>query len=101
MLDSSSRLPISFKKLIIGHFQCKICQQIIVPPAIATQCRQSILGCSSCVNKWYSGEEALTKTCPACRADRGYNGTMILRGLDQFLIDVKKVCELDGLDNKD
>ena len=47
------------------------------------------------MNHWYSGDEALTKTCPACRADRGYNETMLLQGLDQFLIGVQQAIQTE------
>lgn len=47
------------------------------------------------MNHWYSGDEALTKTCPACRADRGYNETMLLRGLDEFLIGVRQAIQTE------
>ena len=48
-----------------------------------------------CVNRWHSGDEALTKTCPACRADRSYNETMLLRGLDEFLIGVRQAIQTE------
>ena len=47
------------------------------------------------MNHWYSGDEAITKTCPACRADRGYNETMLLRGLDEFLIGVRQAIQTE------
>lgn len=47
------------------------------------------------MNHWYSGDEALTKTCPACCADRGYNETMLLRGLDEFLIGVRQAIQTE------
>ena len=47
------------------------------------------------MNHWYSGDEALTKSCPACRTDRGYNETMLLRGLDEFLIGVRQAIQTE------
>ena len=38
-----------------------------------------------CVDTWYSGPEAMRKTCPMCRAERGCNETMILCGLSDFM----------------
>jgi len=38
-----------------------------------------------CANSWYSGPEAMMKTCPLCRAERGFTETMILNGLHDFL----------------
>ncbi len=65
------------------------------PPVIMCKCCKVVIGCESCVNAWYTGPEALTETCPACRAERGYSGMMILRGLDNFLTVVKKVIQTE------
>ena len=51
---------------------------------------KTILGC---LNSWYSGQEALTKTCPSCRAERGYNETMLLLGLNDFLTEIRKAIQ--------
>ena len=69
----------------------------MTPPVIATKCCKTLLGCEGCINGWYSGEDALTKSCPACRAERGYNDTLIVKGLDDFLEQVKEA--LDEGDN--
>ena len=54
------------------------------------------------MNEWYSGPNALIKTCPSCRAERGYNETMLLTGFDDFLTKVKKVIQTqDERDNED
>ena len=45
------------------------------------------------VNTWYSGAEAMTRTSPMCRAERGCNETMILRGLTDFMETIKKIYE--------
>ena len=55
------------------------------PPVVVAKCCKSILGCESCTNNWYSGPDAMTKTCPLCRAERGFTETMILNGLHDFL----------------
>ena len=88
------------QRLIRDAFQCKVCLSIpIKPPVIMSKCCKAVIGCEKCVNTWYTGPEALTKTCPACRAERGYSETMILRGLDGFLVEVKKVIQTE--DEKD
>ena len=84
-IDCTSRIPIGLKNLISESFKCKICHCTTTPPVIATKCCKCIIGCEVCINGWFSGEDALTKTCPNCRADRGYNETMPLKGLDDFL----------------
>ena len=51
---------------------------------------------------WFSGTDALTKACPSCRADRGYNETMLLRGLDDFLAQITKAVQTeDERDNEE
>ncbi len=94
-LSSSSNIPISLQRLIRDAFQCKICLTApMTPPVMLSKCCKSIIGCESCVNQWYSGEDALTKTCPNCRIERGYSETMLLRGLDSFLMETKEVVQL-------
>ena len=71
------------------HFSAAFCHVSVKPPVIITKCCKTVLGCSTCVNAWYSGQEALTKSCPNCRAPRGYNETMLLHGLDDFKVPVR------------
>ena len=95
-LTKDTRIPVGLKRLMRDAFKCNICHTVPVrPPVIVTKCCKKILGCEPCVNHWYSGDEALTKTCPACRADRGYNETMLLRGLDEFLIGVRQAIQTE------
>ena len=49
-----------------------------------------------CVDTWYSGPEIMTKTCPVCRAERGLNETMSLRGLTEFMEGIQKLYRSDG-----
>jgi len=92
--NAAMRVPLWLYRLIGDTFMCTICRSIpIKPPVIMTKCCKSILGCEACVNSWYSGEEALTKTCPCCRAERGYSETMLLRGLDSFLVEAAKIMQ--------
>ena len=41
------------------------------------------------MNKWYSGTNALTKTCPSCRTEHGHSDIFVLRGIDVFLLKMK------------
>lgn len=85
-LNEKSKLPMGLQRIIRDAFQCKICLSVpINPPVIMSKCCKVIIGCEACVNGWYTGTEALTKTCPSCRIERGYSETMVLRGLDSFL----------------
>ena len=48
------------------------------------------------------GSSALTKMCPSCRVKRGYNETMLLRGVDDFITEVQIVIQTqDEWDNED
>lgn len=77
--DTQSKLPIGLKRALQENFKCKICHSSpMQPPVVVAKCCKSILGCESCTNNWYSGPDAMTKTCPLCRAERGFTETMIL-----------------------
>ena len=91
-LNEKSNIPVGLQRIIRDAFQCKICLTIPVkPPVIMSKCCKVIIGCEICVNGWYTGSEALTKTCPSCRTERGYSETMLLRGL----LEVKKVIQTE------
>lgn len=71
-------------------FQCHICRSTpIAPPVIFTRCCHRILGCQTCVDAWYGGEDGISRSCPMCRFDRAYSETTTLRGLDDFLGAIK------------
>ena len=94
-LQKTTRIPLSLLKIMRDTFQCSICHVVPVkPPVIITKCCKTVLGCSTCVNAWYSGQKALTKSCPKCRAPRGYNETMLLHGLDDFITKANSLLEL-------
>ena len=87
-------VPFWLKRIICQSFECKMCLKVPIRPlVIKSKCCKTVLGCEVCVNGWYSGSEALTKHCPACRAERGYSETMLLRGLDSFLIEAKAMMQ--------
>ena len=93
-LTKNTPVPVALKRILRDTFKCTICHSVpIRPPVIITKCCKTILGCEACVNGWFSGPDALTKCCPSCRADRGYNDTMLLRGLDDFLSEVNVVFD--------
>ena len=95
-LSADSSIPMGLKCILRETFKCHICHTVLInPPVIVTKCCKTILGCESCINSWYSGEDALTKTCPSWRAARGYNETRLLRGLDDFLIQVRKAIQTE------
>ena len=91
-LTKDTKIPFGLKKVVGDSFKCKICHLApIKPPVIMSKCCKTLLGCDSCVNRWFSGDDALTKVCPFCKSERGYNETMQLKGLDDFMIKMKEV----------
>ena len=55
------------------------------PPIIFALCCKTIVGCQGRVDEWFTSakrETVLSKSCPACRGDRGYSQTVRLKGLD-------------------
>ena len=53
-LTKNTKLPPGLYKLLSDTFQCQICRAMpIVPPPIYTRCCKRILGCQTCVDRWY------------------------------------------------
>ena len=65
------------------------------PPVVVAKCCKSILGCESCPNSWYRGPDPMAKTCPLCCAECGFNETMILNGLHDFLKILSEIYSKD------
>ena len=93
-LTKEAKIPIALIWLMRDNFKCRMCLRIPLKlPVIVSKCCKVILGCQECVDGWYKGEDLLSKMCPSCRTERGYNETMILRGLDDFLKDIKQMIQ--------
>lgn len=95
-LTPNRNLPLGLKRVVHDSFKCYICHAVpIKPPLIITKCCKNMLGCQECVNTWYAGPDAMLKTCPICRTERGCNETMVLHGLTEFLESIKRIYETD------
>lgn len=91
-LTKDSKIPMGLKKVMKETFKCAICMATPCrPPLIVTKCCKRLLGCESCANTWFCGEEAPSKSCPLCKAERAYTETMLLRGFDDLLKELSKV----------
>ena len=91
-LTADTNLPIGLRRILRDTFKCQICHSVpITPPVIVTKCCRNLLGCQACVDTWYSGSEAMNRTCPMCRAERGVNETMVLRGLTEFMEGIRQL----------
>ena len=88
LLQNSDKMnisPILYRQLR-DTFQCHICHSTpIVPPVIFSRCCHRLLGCPTCVDGWYGGEDGMSCSCPICRFERAYSETTTVRGLDDFL----------------
>ena len=84
--DATTKIPLALQVAMQEAFRCTICHTVpIQEPIIIAKCCKSIIGCEQCTDRWYSGDNGLTKRCPLCRADRGFAETMRLNGLAGFL----------------
>ncbi len=98
----SGAIPTAFKQGLTDAFRCKICQNTpFVPPIILARCCTNIIGCQTCVDRWFSGPNALQKNCPICQQERGYAQTVRLHGLDEFTEEVRKLVSTADLDSEE
>lgn len=90
------RMPLGFLRELEHSFECCVCKKSpSTPPIIGCSKCGSPLGCKGCVDTWYSGQEALTKTCPKCRCERGLAHTFTLRGFDSLVEKISSMYSED------
>ena len=95
-LTADLKIPLGLMQLLLDSLKCRICHQSpMEPPIVMGKCCKSIIGCEACTNQWYSGDEALTKSCPNCRAARGYAETVRLHGIDDVLVGLLELVDED------
>ena len=88
------KLPPDLCKKLHNTFKCNICcSSPIKPPVIFSRCCKRLLGCQECMDRWFGGEEGVTRSCPLCRSERAYADTCIVKGLDELL---KTIAPLVG-----
>ena len=98
-LKSDSTIPVALKVALRDAFKCRICLKLPVTPlVIMGKCCKTIIGCQMCTDTWYSGVDGLTKSCPNCRAERGYAETSHLLGLDELLVAINPLFSADDQD---
>lgn len=85
-ISAYMKIPPGLYRHLNDTFQCHICRSSpITPPVIFSRCCKRLLGCQTCVDSWYRGEEGMARSCPLCRSERAYAETTPLKGLDDFL----------------
>ena len=78
-------------------FSCTICKECPANlPIIGCRSCNSIVGCESCVNTWYQGQDGLSKSCPRCRERRGYANTFQFKGMDDFITEMRRFLDDDS-----
>ena len=86
-IKSVNEVPVLLQQALTESLKCKICMAIAKPPVIFGKCCQQLLGCQSCIDKWFSGTSgnSFEKTCINCREERAVTQTCHLRGMDSLL----------------
>ena len=89
-------IPIGLRKVLQETFCCCICRCTMVPPVIFGRCCKSLIGCQSCVNRWFWGDSGLMQqSCPKCRTERAYAETCIFKGIDDLLAAIHPLVQSD------
>ena len=85
-ISGHMKIPPGLHRHLYDTFQCHICRSSpITPPVIFARCCKRLLGCQTCVDSWYQGEEGMARSCPLCRSERAYADTTPIKGMDEFL----------------
>ena len=91
-IDKRMKIPTALYQKLSETFKCNICHRApIAPPVIFARCCKAIVGCQTCVDTWFMGDEGISKKCPLCGTDRALPDTMRLHGLDDFLLAIKPI----------
>ena len=78
----------TLKRLILDHFECKICKLLPVGKTIVTtSCCNQLLGCHSCFQRATDSEFS----CPLCRSEDA--AAFPLKGFDQLVNSVTAFSE--------
>ena len=92
-ITPETKVLLSLNKAIQDSFKCR---SVMVPPVIFAKCYCLIIGCSTCIKAWYSGTEALIKSCINCGMQRGYAETMQMAGLNEFFEAIQPIFNDDS-----
>ena len=100
-ISKSMKLPPGLHKQLQDSFKCNICcTSPIKPPVIFSRCCKRLLGCQECADRWFGGDEGVTRSCPLCRSERAFADTCILKGLDDFLLTIAPLMAGSGDDSE-
>ena len=51
------------------------------------------------MDRWFGGEEGVTRSCPLCCSERAYADTCIVKGLDELLMTIAPLVGRDSVDS--
>ena len=92
----------SFFLALEESFSYIICRRIPArEPLVACSGCNSLIGCKKCVNKWYSHIQGLQQKCPKCRCERDLNKTVVLKGFDKPLHQIRNLKDSTSSDDSD
>ena len=72
---------------ITENFKCCICMKIARPLTVSGCC-QRLLGCESCVERWFERDNV-------CKNDDGRDKHFVLKGVEDFAVLISKLNEQD------
>lgn len=75
---------------ITENFQCCICMKIAQPLTVSGCC-QRLLGCESCVERWFERDNR----CPVCKNVDGRDKHFVLKGVEDFAVLISKLNAQD------
>ena len=99
VMDSASiaSIPLPLVHVLMQTFQCVICLAVIEPPVAYASCCQRLLGCMTCVDQWFkTSRSVLQAQCPHCKSPRGYSKVAEMKGLGDFLRQVRRILQPAG-----
>ena len=96
------KFSVSFLLELEETFLCIICRRIPArKPLIACSECNTLNGCQKYVNEWYSGMQGLHQKCPKCHCERGLTKTVVLKGFDNLLHQIRNLKDSTSSDDSD
>ena len=84
------RFSLGFLETLEKTLSCCICKTSPAnPPVIGCISCGSLIGCTTWINQWYSGDQSMEKKCPHCRCERGLANTFSMKGMENLFREAK------------
>ena len=100
-LSFKHKFSLSFLQSLEDAFTCCICRRYpIISPVGCQQCA-TMVGCQTCIDRYYMGSGGLTKVCPKCRTPRGLSRSFRIRGFDDLISQIRVMENLSEDESED